>query len=554
MIHTPFHARRKAALVLLFAIGCALPSLFAEDRLPHLFLVGDSTMANKPPPPENPEHGWGEALPYFFDAGIVIDNRALNGRSSLSFRTEGHWDAMLADLRAGDWVLIQFGHNDEKEYDPDRYAAPQTDYRANLIRFVEEVREKGAFPLLATSIVRRKFDEAGNLVETHGEYPAVVRQVAAQFDVPLLDLQARTEAWVQALGPKHSLAAYLLPSAGQFARFPEGKVDDTHLSAMGASAVAQMAAEAFRELDLPLSQHLEDTMTDFTKIEWMELYPEGLFPTPEAIGSETGAPDLEWVERIGVARLGIFRSTLGEEPRPAVVICPGGGYSGLAVAKEGIEVARWFNALGFDAFVLKYRVKEFGYPVPLLDVTRAVRLVRSQAKEWGIDPERIGVLGFSAGGHAAAMGTTLYASTDGFVGDALDAVSARPDFSVLIYPVVTFLPPFGHEGSRVNLLGKDATPEQIEALSLETRVHAECPPVFLLHTDQDKVVPAENSLQLATALRAQGVPVELHLFTDGPHGFGMRPGFGAVSHWPQLLVKWLQQMNLAPDFAVESED
>lgn len=511
-------------------------------------------MANKLPPPENPEHGWGEALPYFFDDGVVIDNRALNGRSTLSFRTEGHWDALLEDLREGDWVLIQFGHNDEKERDPNRYAAPQTDYRANLTRFVEEVRAKGGHPLLATPIVRRKFDEAGQLVATHGEYPEVVREVAAAMEVPLLDLQARTAAYVSDLGPTGSLAAYMHPTEGQFARFPEGKEDDTHLSVLGASAVAQLAVEALRERQIPLGEHLKKIMTDFTaaKVEWIEYYPEGLLPPPPEIGPETNQDG--WVEKISVPRLAIFRTTLGVGPRPAVVICPGGGYAGLATQHEGIDIARWFNAQGFDAFVVKYRVKEFGYPAPLQDCTRAMRYVRSHAEQWGIDPERIGVMGFSAGGHAAGMVTTLYDSEDSFAGDALDAVSARPDFSILVYPVLTFTPPFAHEGSPINLIGADASPDRIEHFSLENRVNEGCPPVFLLHTDEDTVVPAENSLQFATALRAHNVPVELHLFAEGPHGFGMRPGHGAVSSWPLLLTKWLQQMRFAPDFAVESED
>ena len=504
----------------------------------HLFLAGDSTMAEKAPPPKNPERGWGEALSYFFKDSVVVDNRALNGRSSLSFRTEGHWDRLLGDLRAGDWVLIQFGHNDEKAEDPSRYAAPQTDYRANLTRFVEEARARGARPILATSIVRRKFDEAGHLTPTHGQYPAVVREVGTTLEVPVLDLEQKTERFIEKLGPADSIPFFLHPTEGQFARFPEGKKDDTHLSIFGASVIAQMAVESLRAQEVPLAAHLRDVETDFRATEWIDLYPEGALADDPAGGVEEDVNHR--VSNVRQPRIGVFRTTIGEGPRPAVVICPGGGYARLAIQHEGYEVARWFNAIGFDAFVLKYRMKEFGYPAPLQDVTRALRYVRHHAADWDIDPARIGVFGFSAGGHVAGMATTLWDTDDAALGDALDAVSARPDFAALIYPVVTMKEPFLHRGSRTNLLGEDATEAMAEPLSLETRARSDAPPVFLLHTDEDRSVPAENSLHFALALRAEGVPVELHLFAEGPHGFGMRPGHGPVTMWPQLLAQWLE--------------
>ena len=510
----------------------------AMARPVHLFLAGDSTMAPKEAPPGNPERGWGEALPFFLDDSVVVDNRALNGRSSLSFRTEGHWEGLLEDLLQGDCVIIQFGHNDQKAYDPTRFAEARTDYRANLQQFVADVRMKGANPILATSIVRRKFDEQGRLVDSHGEYPEVVREVAAELKVPLLDLEARTRTLIGELGDAPSRERYLWPEAGKYARFPDGNQDDTHLSLLGASVVAQMAVEELLKMDTPLADHLNDNPDDFLSITWIEL-------APKAEGDEE--VELYENERISNVRnpsIGVFRSTLGKAPRPAVVICPGGGYGILSIVKEGYEVARWFNSLGIDAFVLKYRMKEFGYPAPLQDTTMAIRYLRANADELGLDPNRIGILGFSAGGHAAGMATTLYDSPDARTGTELDSVNARPDFAVLAYPVVTMLEPFVHKGSRRNLLCENPDPAMMEALSLELRVDDETPPVFLFHTADDASVPVENSLQFATAMSAHERSVAVHVTASAPHGIGMRPGFGASSKWPTVLAGWLVDMGL----------
>jgi len=224
----------------------------------------------------------------------------------------------------------------------------------------------------------------------------------------------------------------------------------------------------------------------------------------------------------------------------AVIICPGGGYAYEAWEKEGVEPARWLNGLGVTAFVLKYRVKEYGHPAPLRDVLRAVRLVRSRAAEFGVRPDRIGVLGFSAGGHLAASAGTLFDALEGRTGAALDAVSARPDFLVLIYPVITMKTPLAHAGSRQNLLGANPGDEQVEHLSLEQQVTARTPPAFLVTTFEDATVPAENSVAFFEAMRLAGVPAELHAFEKGGHGFGLRPGAGPASGWPALCEQWLR--------------
>lgn len=305
-----------------------------------------------------------------------------------------------------------------------------------------------------------------------------------------------------------------------------------------ACIVALMNVTPVAAMDLQSPDHTNESIPDDASIQWIEL-------APRADGDEE--VELYEDERISNVRnpsIGVFRSTLGKAPRPAVVICPGGGYARLSIVKEGYEVARWFNSLGVDAFVLKYRMKEFGYPAPLQDTTAAIRYLRAHAEELGLDPDRIGILGFSAGGHAAGMATTLYDSPEARTGSELDAVSARPDFAVLAYPVATMKEPFVHKGSRRNLLGEEPTQELMERLSLETQVDEDTPPVFLFHTADDASVPVENSLQFATAMSAHGRSVAVHVTASAPHGIGMRPGFGASSKWPIALAGWLVDIGI----------
>jgi len=212
----------------------------------HVYLIGDSTMADKPTPETNPERGWGQLLPRFFDEHVVVRNHAVNGRSTKSFIDEGRWTAVLSQLGPGDVVLIEFGHNDEKVEDTTRYAAARTTYRKNLERFVNEARAKQAIPVLFTPIVRRKFDANGALQDTHGEYPAVVRQVAKELRVRLVDLLAMTDTLVRRAGPNDSKRLFVWVAPGESTLYPEGRQDDTHLSVSGATAVAKLAARALR--------------------------------------------------------------------------------------------------------------------------------------------------------------------------------------------------------------------------------------------------------------------------------------------------------------------
>lgn len=242
--------------VLTFAAAIFAASV-APDAPPTLHLIGDSTMANKPDPEHNPERGWGQALPAFVKGGAVVRNYAVNGRSTKSFIDQQRWDSVLVAIKPGDYVFIQFGHNDEKKEDSTRYTTPRGTYKANLERFVREARAKGATPVLFTSIVRRSFNADGSLKDTHGEYPAVTREVAAALSVPLVDHEALTRKLVTAAGAEQSKALYVYTREGEFAAFPLARADDTHLSPRGAAEVAKVAVRELARVVPKLAPYLD---------------------------------------------------------------------------------------------------------------------------------------------------------------------------------------------------------------------------------------------------------------------------------------------------------
>lgn len=230
------------------------------------------------------------------------------------------------------------------------------------------------------------------------------------------------------------------------------------------------------------------------------------------------------------------------QARPAIVVCPGGGYGGLAMDHEGVQIAQWLNSLGIVAAVLDYRHrgKGYGHPIPLGDAQRALRLVRARAAEWGVDPGKVGVLGFSAGGHLAASACVHHDAGAADATDPVEQKSCRPDFAVLCYAVLVFGQSCTHVGSQRNLLGADAKPELVEFMSCERQVDAQTPPTFLWHTHEDTVVPVQNSLRYYEALLAHGVPAELHVFERGPHGIGLARDYEARA-WPELCRSWLER-------------
>ena len=224
----------------------------------------------------------------------------------------------------------------------------------------------------------------------------------------------------------------------------------------------------------------------------------------------------------------------------AVIFCPGGGYVKLSIGEKGGYETQALLAEGVAVFILKYRMVEYGHPAPLRDVLRAIRLVRERADEFGVKPERIGLLGQSAGGHLAGCAGLLWDSAEGKTGASLDTVSARPDFVALVYPVVTMTDPFAHRGSREALLGKEPAPGLVQALSLEKHARADAPPFFIAATMADKSVPVQNSLTLYDALVDARVPAEMHVYAQGSHGDSLDPQYGPTALWPQRMIEWMR--------------
>ena len=231
----------------------------------------------------------------------------------------------------------------------------------------------------------------------------------------------------------------------------------------------------------------------------------------------------------------------------AIVICPGGGYGNLAMNHEGRQIAEWLNSFGVTAAVLDYRHrgKGYGHPNPILDVQRAIRMVRANAQAWGIDPERIGIMGFSAGGHLASTAATRFEDHPNPVDD-IDRISSRPDFAILCYPVILFGSPYTHQGSMRNLIGDNPPPELIEFYSSEKHVTERTPPTFLFSTNEDTSVPPENSIEFFLALRRHNVPAELHVYQKGRHGLGLARGTAGTETWAELCRIWLQNNGFVP--------
>lgn len=271
----------------------------------------------------------------------------------------------------------------------------------------------------------------------------------------------------------------------------------------------------------------------------IDLWPEGV---PDLRADATPEKD------VGGGRFtNIHHPTLTVYAAPAekangtgVILASGGGYIRVAIGENGGDITKWLNGLGVTVFVLKYRNVEYGHPAPLRDALRAVRMVRSRAEEFGVKPDRIGMLGGSAGGHLTASAGTLYNAPEGRTGAELDKVSGRPDFMVLVFPVISMIDPATHAASRRALLGENPSEELKHHMSVEEQVTKDTPPTFLIHSTEDNTVPVENSLLFFAAMRKAKAPIEMHLYPKGPHGSGMDPRLGPTSEWPKHCESWMR--------------
>ncbi len=278
--------------------------------------------------------------------------------------------------------------------------------------------------------------------------------------------------------------------------------------------------------------------TVFAEPPVIRLWPDSM-PGAKTIEAETEEPAGR-INHVSDPTLLVYPAPKANATGQAVVVCPGGGYRRLAINHEGHDVARWLNSLGISAFILKYRMYDFGHPAPLQDAQRAVRIVRSHANEYGIDPGRIGIMGFSAGGHLASSAITHFNWEAYPPQDTIDKVSPRPDFGILIYPVISMQDEITHMGSQKNLLGENPTQKMKDFMSNEMQVTKDTPPSFLIHTTNDGAVPVMNSVRFYEAMLKAGVPAEMHIYKDGPHGFGLAPGRPALETWPGVCEAWLK--------------
>lgn len=287
----------------------------------------------------------------------------------------------------------------------------------------------------------------------------------------------------------------------------------------------------------------------FSQEKEIKLWPDGVpgaINDPDYVESSDTYNNWEKFRKVTDPRIDCYVVDKEKANGTAVVIFPGGGYSVLATGHEGAAIAEWFNTMGISAFVVKYRLpsdrimkdKSIG---PLQDAQRAMRIVRRNAERWNIDPHKIGIIGFSAGGHLASTISTHYNDD---VYEVSDATSARPDFSLLIYPVISMDTSITHMGSRINLIGKDPSEALVKRFSNELQVTDQTPPAFMVHSMDDNVVPVQNSINYALAMKKHGVTCELHIYEHGGHGYGLGRSKDTESTWPEACKKWLQVQGL----------
>ncbi len=284
--------------------------------------------------------------------------------------------------------------------------------------------------------------------------------------------------------------------------------------------------------------------------EMIPLWPDDAIPNYKKSNEkeERTEKDIVLLSKVQKPAISVFLPSVKNATGEAVVVCPGGGYQVLAWDWEGLDIAKWMNAHGIAAIVLKYRLPTSQSNVardksPLLDAQRAIRYTRFHAGEWHIDPSKIGIMGFSAGGHLASTAGTHYDAGNSGAKDPVDRMSCRPDFMILAYPVITFEKEVMHRGSRDALLGKNPSEKMIRYYSAELNVTPDTPPSFLVHAEDDTVVPVKNSLLFFVALKKNKVSAEMHVFPQGGHGFSLAIGDAHLSQWTDLCIRWIQWIN-----------
>jgi acetyl esterase/lipase/lysophospholipase L1-like esterase len=507
----------------------------ANPSLPTVFLIGDSTVRNGQGDGSNGQWGWGEPFAAFFDpAKVNVVNRAVGGLSSRTFLTLGHWERMGPMLKAGDVVVMQFGHNDggalndeppgplrargtlrgigEETREIDNVMTQKHEvvhtYGWYLRRFIADAKAKGATPIVCSPIPRRIWTSDGTIKRDRGDYAGWAAQVATAEGVGFVDLNEMVARRYDALGTDAVMALFL--------------TDHTHTNRAGAELNAAMAVAGLKGLKgNPLAPYFSAAAQATEPPAAIPLWQDG---TP----GSTGKPTAETLVDSGNSEMrvsGIHHPSLTPYLPPkekatglAILVIPGGGHRFLSITHEGYAVGEWLRDRGIAAFVLKHRLaREAGstYQVEgesLADTQRALRVIRSRAAEWGVDPTRVGALGFSAGGELVALAGTRFEPGDAASSDPVARHASRPDFQVLIYP------------------GGAARIQPVK----------DSPPAFLLAAYDDRPDIAEGIAEAYLRLKRAGVPAELHVFGSGGHGFGQRTAnTRPIGHWLARVEDWL---------------
>ena len=494
-----------------------------NPNLPTIFVVGDSTANNH----ANGGLGWGDPFISYFDATKVnVLNRARGGRSSRTFITEGLWDKVLTEMKAGDFVLIQFGHNDGGVINDESRArgslpgtGEETEEIDNLLtkkhevvhtygwymrKMIADTKAKGATPIVLSLTVRNIWKD-GRVERGSGRFAQWAAEIAKSQNVEFIDLTTIIADKYEQLG-QEKVKEFFGP-------------DHTHTSPAGAQLNAELVVAALGTLK-PGLLALRGKTTALTTID---VWPEARMPGRGAVEPEGERPANDNVRRItNVSRstLTIFPAPRKGAASPAMIVCPGGGYSYVSYNKEGTDIAEWLNSVGISAVVLKYRVPD-NREGAFQDLQRAIRLARSHAAEWNIDPKRLGVIGFSAGGNLAAKASTLFDQRTYTPIDSIDKQSCRPDFAVLVYPAY---------------LEKDG--QIAPDLNLKARI----PPTLIIVAEDDKTYVNSSKIYHA-ALETANVKNEFLLYPTGGHGFGLRTEKDARV-WPQAALNWLHRMGI----------
>lgn len=513
-----------------------------------VYLIGDSTVANYEAK-RAPLTGWGMPFRFFFDSTVTIDNRARGGRSTRTFLSEGLWQPIADNLQEGDYVLMQFGHNDEakEERYKDRYT-PVPDYTKNLVKFITETRAKKAFPVLITPVTRMRFNAEGKQEETHAEYTAAVLEAGQQHNVPVIDLDRMSRELVNDLGPQHAKHLFMYLERGEHPAYPEGQKDNTHFSEYGARRMAQLVLRGLKEKNIDLAKRIvkpeakksgpslagvtgvPDTSftlySDYQKT--IKAYPY-IKPVAEmASKSVKERKAIVYCDRGGRKLLldAFYPAAKPAKKRPAVMIIHGGGWrSGNRMQHN--PLAQRLAALGYVCFTPDYRLStEALYPAAVHDLKAALRWLHANAKAYNVDTNKIAVLGFSAGGELAAfLGTTVGMPAFEGAGCYTDQTS-NLQAVVDIDGTLSFVHPESGEGDDSKRTSaatywfgypKAEAPALWEEASPLTHVGKHTLPTLFINSSVERM-HAGRSDYLAV-LKEHGIYSEIKSFDVAPHSF-----------------------------------